>query len=450
VHSEYKSTFSSRKFIILMLALIFTILIDTSVVKVNDLVDKNFMSLQSRLVLFSVNSLVSLLLQFFVIRHLRDSFAGHGTQKTLKDKAFPMISLISLCVLGTLMGILVFQQFYYGYYDTVVNILIITVSYGVATTFIIWLSFLFFSWYRSSRNSVVFLYFVAILLIAFNLIMTSAFVSAKVNDRPDRVGEFIGSSGDASGGRHALLDLLYRASSFVAFFSIWVTTVILMNSYREKLFSPLLFWMILSIPLVYFSITFFYQFTLGKLLFSYLQIDPITVSIILSAFLSLSRPIGGLVFGIAFWNISRVVSYERNIKNYMVISGWGIFLIFAANQAALQIVNPYPPFGLPTITVLNIAGYLTALAIYNSALLVSTNNSLRKSIHRQALRSNLLDLIGRAEMEKEIQKTVNEIIENQDLVALEATRDVEIDVKELKKYLEYVLNEVKRDKNLDK
>jgi hypothetical protein len=36
----------------------------------------------------------------------------------------------------------------------------------------------------------------------------------------------------------------------------------------------------------------------------------------------------------------------------MFISGWGIFLIFSANQAATQIIASYPPFGLATITVL--------------------------------------------------------------------------------------------------
>jgi hypothetical protein len=97
----------------------------------------------------------------------------------------------------------------------------------------------------------------------------------------------------------------------------------------------------------------------------------------------------------------------------MIISGWGIFLIFAANQAAIQIVSSYPPIGLATITVLNVAGYLMLLGIYNSTSLVSTNSTLRKSIHRHAIKSNLLDLIGQAEMEKEIQKTVTEIVESQ-------------------------------------
>lgn len=49
------------------------------------------------------------------------------------------------------------------------------------------------------------------------------------------------------------------------------------------------------------------------------------------------------------------------------------------------------------------------LGIYNSAILVSVNNNLRKPIHQYVLESKLLGPIGRAEMENEIQKTVTKI-----------------------------------------
>ena len=42
-------------------------------------------------------------------------------------------------------------------------------------------------------------------VIAFNLIMTAAFTGVKLNDNPQLVGEFIGGSGDVSGGKHLLL-----------------------------------------------------------------------------------------------------------------------------------------------------------------------------------------------------------------------------------------------------
>jgi hypothetical protein len=164
----------------------------------------------------------------------------------------------------------------------------------------------------------------------------------------------------------------------------------------------------------------------------------------LIAFLALSKPIGGLVFGVAFWKISRIMSYERNIMTYMIISGFGIFLIFAANQAIVQIVSPYPSFGLSSLTVLNIATFLMLLGIYNSAKLVSSNNRLRKFIHNNALESRLLDILGKAEMEKEIQKTVKKIAKNKEILERGKT-EFELDEKGLKKYIDSVIRETKKE-----
>jgi uncharacterized membrane protein len=274
--------------------------------------------------------------------------------------------------------------------------------------------------------------------------MTASFASIKVSERPYHIGPYSGGGGDISGGRHLLLDNIFKVSSFMSFFSIWITTAILMNYYREKLVNAMVYWIILALPLVYFLITYFYQFFLAKMLISYLVIDPITVSIILSAFLSLSKPIGGLIFGVAFWNISKIISYERNIRTYMIISGWGIFLIFAANQAPAQMLVPYPPFGLATITILIIAAYLMQLGIYNSAILVSANNELRKTIHKHTLESKLLGAIGHAEMEKEIQKTVKQVTKDKDALEKELEEPVELDELELEKYIEFVVKEVRK------
>jgi hypothetical protein len=174
-----------------------------------------------------------------------------------------------------------------------------------------------------------------------------------------------------------------------------------------------------------------------------MEMDPVNVSIFLGVFLSLSKPIGGLVFGTAFWSISRSVKYDRKIRAYMIISGWGIFLIFATNQAGTQIVIPYPPFGLATITVLNLAAYLMLIGIYNSATLVSANDNLRKTIRKHTVQSKLLDLIGHAEMEREIQKTVSNIIRDQELVDTDKETEFELDEDELKRYLDVVIKEVK-------
>jgi hypothetical protein len=217
-----------------------------------------------------------------------------------------------------------------------------------------------------------------------------------------------------------------------------------MKNYKDRVIHALTYWTILSLPLIYYSINFSYRIIFGNFLIDYLTIDPLTVSIILTAFLSLSRPIGGLTFGVVFWRISRRLRYEKKMRTYMLISGWGILLLFATNQATSQTVVPYPPFGLVTSTALILATYLMLLGIYNSARLVSTNAGLRRSIYKHALESRLLNLIGTAEMDREIQKTVTTILQDKDVKEMRSEEHLDLDAEELKKHLDFVIKEVKK------
>jgi hypothetical protein len=269
-----------------MVALIVTILIDTAIVKIYDVVDKNFIPSTYKLMLFSINSLLSLLLKVLIIRYVQRTIKNAPLKKALKTNFLYLFSLIAVLVAGFLICSIIFQMYYYHYYNHLLTRLIIALSYGVGAVFIIRLSLLFFSWYRSSRNLVVLMFFVSMSVIAFNLILTAIFIDIRINDRPQIVANYVGSGGDVSGYMYKGFGNIYSASSLISFFSIWITTAILMNNYRERLSSSLKYWVILSIPLVYFLITFFYQFILAGILISYLEIDPVTASIVLSSFLT--------------------------------------------------------------------------------------------------------------------------------------------------------------------
>jgi hypothetical protein len=84
------------------------------------------------------------------------------------------------------------------------------------------------------------------------------------------------------------------------------------------------------------------------------------------------------------------------------------------------------------------------LGIYNSATLVSANNELRRSIHKHALESKLLGLIGQAEMEKEIQRTVKQVTIDKYDLEKDLEEPVELDELELEKYIEFVVREVRK------
>ncbi|CAN5387517.1 hypothetical protein BH18THE2_BH18THE2_24630 [soil metagenome] len=431
-----------------MFALLVIILIDTSLVKVYDLVEKYYLPTEGKLILFCALSFACVLLQCVIIRYLK-SIKKDYSKKKLAVRIFDLIPLASLYAIGAVFAVLAFQQFYYNHYNKILSILVITISYGTASILIIRLSTLFISWYISQKNIIILLYFLSMSLIAFSLITTAFITSLKINERPHEIREFIGGSANIYVGKFIILDTVYTASSFMSFISLWVTTAILMNYYRDKLVNAIGYWVMISIPLIYFLVNYFYTTIFGNLLVSSRTLDPVGISIVLTTFLTLSKPVGGLTFGVAFWKISRSIRYEKNISTYMVTCGWGMLLIFGANQATAQVLYPYPPFGLATITVMITAAFLMLLGIYNSAVLVSASTDLRKDIHKHALQSKLLGLIGRAEVEKEVQKTINEIIRDRDMkISEEDTKPrLELDAAELSKYLELVARELKKDKD---
>jgi hypothetical protein len=130
----------------------------------------------------------------------------------------------------------------------------------------------------------------------------------------------------------------------------------------------------------------------------------------------------------------------------MLLSGWGILLIFSADQGFSQTIAPFPPFGLVTLTSLVLAAYLMLVGIYNSAALVSVNEKLRTLIRKTALESRLLGSIGQAEMENEIENKVKGITKRK-AVSDEQSLPIELDEQALRRYIDYVVKEVKEKKD---
>jgi hypothetical protein len=126
------------------------------------------------------------------------------------------------------------------------------------------------------------------------------------------------------------------------------------------------------------------------------------------------------------------LSYERKVQTYMIVSGWGILLVFSADQGVSQSLSPYPPFGLVTNMALILGSYLMLLGIYHSAKLVAVNIDLRKSIYKHAAELKLLGVIGRAEMDKELQNTIGKILRDKRVLEQEGDTNLNLDLDELK------------------
>jgi hypothetical protein len=438
--------FNNKRFFIFVILVIFTFIIDILLVKIYDTVDKYFIPIEVKSIIFSINTVLCLTFQFGIIKYLQ-SIIDQQELVRVKIKSFYIVSLISLIVSSTLIGILTFQIFYYEEFKTVMLIIFVLTNYGIGSLLMLKLDMLFLRWFRLYHNLAVLLYFIAISLIILHLIVTAVYESIKINERPPEIREFVGGSIDISIAKYPNLQSLHKIASIVSFDSLWLATSVLLINYRDKSIKTVAYWLFLSIPLIYFLISYSSTFIFRTILFPYLS-EPIMSALILTALLTLSKPIGGLMFGILFWKTSQLIRYEKSIRIYMIISGLGVFLIFSADQAAALSIVPYPPFGLATISMLSIGAYMMLVGIYNSATLVSKNIELRKSIRNKlALELRLLESIGEAERDKEIQKTAKKIMKERSMSRNDSEMGLELDEIELVEYLKVILKESKRKEN---
>jgi hypothetical protein len=134
----------------------------------------------------------------------------------------------------------------------------------------------------------------------------------------------------------------------------------------------------------------------------------------------------------------------------MMISAYGVSLLFTANQPLGLILAPYPPFGLVTICFMGLASFLFYLGIYSASVSVSEDSKLRQSIRKVALREStkFLDSIGTAEMVQEIErKVVSMTSASKESIENETGISSSFDEEEIRDYLQEAIQEIKRVRN---
>jgi hypothetical protein len=217
----------------------------------------------------------------------------------------------------------------------------------------------------------------------------------------------------------------------------WLAVATLLRQYYQTIRIgklPLKFWIILSIPMA------FYLIGSGLIFHAY---DPYRFYF---RILFRAGTIGSSVlFGLAFYLITRRTGEAVNVtaekvKDYLTISSIGVILIgISFSTSALQ-----QTYGVAAHSLVLLASYLFTVGLYSSAIAVSQDSSLRTSIRASLL--ELVDNIGTAQMEQEIEKRVLKVAREQQEVLRERSGiESSLTERDMKEYLEQVIKEVKKE-----
>ncbi|HKG90082.1 MAG TPA: hypothetical protein VKA95_17345 [Nitrososphaeraceae archaeon] len=440
---------SSTGVFIVIILIIIAIIVDTSIIRVVTSAG-GLRSSVSDIALFVFMVLVFGVGQYIVMSFVKQEYKARGKGK-VNDKAkiagiglgldlLDKVVTITQYVLLAIPVFAILQMLFIMSYHILILQATIIITYGLTSVLLALLAKRFFSWYKSKRNLVVLAYAFAISMISINAAITIIYTNNEFINKPTYIRPVRSPTG-AYTSAEITLSSTYVITSVISFLLTWIATVLLLKHYSIKL-GITKYWIIVSIPLAYFLSQFqpLFLYSFAELRLS----DPVLFGIIYNLIFSVSKPAGGVLFGIAFWTVSRRLT-SKQVKAYMIISAYGMTLLFAANQPTGLILIPYPPFGLTSICFMVLATYLVFLGIYSSAISVAEDSRLRQSIRKIALKeSQFLDVIGTAEMEQEIVRRVVPIFaKTKDSMLEETGISSSVEEDDMTSYLQEVLEEVK-------
>jgi hypothetical protein len=440
LHYLSTSMGDNRMIFVFVVSIIITLVVDTSLIKIY------YFSFNQSPLDWRINAFIMIWCAGGL--YILSKFADH-TSREIRSRKLLRMNTVHKIVIGSvyasvvIIGLLLFQIILMSGYSVVFLMIATSISYATAITMMAVLAFRFYSWFKSNRNSVVLLYGLSSTALAINAAFTIAFVNAVLMNTPPFIVPHtgVGYPFFALGALTDVINYGYVISSIASFMLWWVATIYVLRHYSGQSRMKRN-WITLSIPLIYFLIQF--QPLFLNLFSPFLNSEPILFSIIYTLTFTLSKPIGGMLFGIAFWSIARKLIHNTTVRNYMIASAYGLVILFVSNQAAVLISATYPPFGVATVSFMGLASYLVLVGIYSTAISVAEDSKLRQSIRSLAMKeSRLLDSIGTAQMEQQIQKKVVEITKrNQARLTEESGVRSSITEDDMKKYLDEVIKEI--------
>lgn len=334
--------------------------------------------------------------QLYILKFVRQKSSQIRKKAAYLRVSHNIVFLIQYLVVSifvfVLVQIIVTQQ-----YSTIALTIVTTVTYGLTIGLMSIFTIIFFSWYKSNRNSVVILIYglsFAAVVVASALFLTGSLY--RLVEKPPYISHEDLTHPVKSKPGSLLYNLAktYHYADIVSFLLKWVATALLLYHYSKKM-GRIKYWMLISIPLVYFA---------GTYLDDYHLYEPHTKSdeLYWDLYTSLNSTAGGILFYVGFIVAARHFHGNMVVKDYLIMCGFGFLLFFSAGQSTLA-NTLYPPFGLATMSLYGLSTYMILLALYSCAISVSEDIELRKSIKKSTLReSKFLHSMGTAHMEKDL------------------------------------------------
>jgi hypothetical protein len=371
------------------------LIIDTSMVRISTFTGGMF-PLENYMILFILIYAAYATGNVIIIRLVSSHIHSASPAKSLLLKSFFVGLTATQYVILLMIVILIFQILTNKFYSVWILKSISFNSYVMGGIMLCVLSYKLFSWYRRNKSVVLILYFFAMSLICANSFLMVYTLQIQLASKPDKISYSRSLAGGFAPGS-GVFKLIQEYILIISFSIVWLATALLMKSYTTMK-GLVRYWAIMFISLIYFT----GQFSPFLGIISLSTISTTLGDIGYTIFVSAAKPIAGILFGLVFWSISRKIT-KKVTKEYLLIAGFGMMLLFASNQSTGLALTPLPPFGIITAAFFGLSTYLLFIGLYSTAVSVSHDLTLRKQVRTYANQLLLLDKMGTPEMKQQVE-----------------------------------------------
>jgi hypothetical protein len=439
-----KGFFNSNTLLVILSLWIGLLLIDSLISDVSSIVNQT-VSEGDRIIFFSFSLIVIIFTGAYAVYHFSkkvDRDLGSNVSISLISKVVPAIQILIIIILLLILVEIILHNQYSVYLFTTAIVLSLTAGGFLMGL----LTIKFLRWYFRKKSLIILLYLASSLL--FTVILASTIIPqalVTLQTSPSYIGSH---SIETKFFQAKTLDLepFLRIISTANWLVIplalvlWASTILMLYPYMKNngskklhflLYAPLVSFVIGNIFLMIFLPTINSIFDSEVIFYTMLAFGSILTE--------------GFLLGLAFVTLAKkvAVSVRNKIQDYLKISAIGIislFICFFANPSS----GSYLPFGLLSVSFFSFASYLFFVGVYSSAITISSDLSLRRTLRISVLdQSKFLDNIAIADLNEELETHIDNVIKNHDLASYENEEKKGLSEQDIKNYALEILEELR-------
>ncbi len=332
------------------------------------------------LLYFSILVIASIVLQIFLIK-LGRKITNFRDSRLRSSRIVHLATYVSEGLIGLLLLIIIGEsifnsQYWMGFVEGLLGLTLLFSSFILAL-----LSFKFFQTLQFGKNRLVISYLISTALLSANFIVAYVYIESFIYLKPEFITSTYNPWASFSPVISDELEFAYQLISVVSFIAFWIASLFLTRQYafQSRNFR---YWLLVSIPFVYFSSQFFVAYIEDINPLRQFRIDNESIySYLYNLFINTIRIAGGVMFGLAFFVIARAISFPH-LKNSIMTSGVGLIVLAGVSSVSSLIMTNYPLWGLIS-TSFSIAGsYCLMIGLDSAAYYIASDTSLRRILQK--------------------------------------------------------------------